>query len=90
MTHLPHDIHERVLDEIDERIGALQSGAVAQVPDGRAWSTGDFTEQLDLLTKDRELLLAHWKLQDGLVPATHPPRARECGQPQPCPHVLGV
>ncbi len=46
--------------------------------------------ELAQLQSDKALLLAHWQTQDGVVGATAPVRARACGQPEPCPHVLGL
>lgn len=90
MTTPRKDLHDSVFDEIKGRINALQVGAPASGPDGGAWTQAQIDAELGRLENDLEVLLAHWKTQDGLVEATAPVRARACGQPQPCPHVLGL
>lgn len=84
------DIHDSVFDEIEQRIRALQSETPAADTEGGVWIQEEVDAELARLESDRALLLAHWKTQDGVVPATAPVRARACGQPQPCPHALGL
>ncbi len=90
MTAPRTDIHDNVFDEIEGRIATLQAGAPASGSDSGAWTQEDVDAELAQLGNDLELLLAHWKAKDGVVAATAPVRARACGQPQPCPHVLGL
>jgi hypothetical protein len=84
------DIHDSVFDEIEERISTLQSGAPTSALEGAAWTQAEADAELAKLQSDKSLLMAHWKTKDGVVAATTPERARVCGQPQPCPHVLGL
>lgn len=88
MTSASNDIHESVFDEIEGRITTLRSGAPTSGPGRAAWTQEEVDAELAQLESDRALLLAHWKTQDGTVAAAEPVRARACGQPQPCPHVL--
>lgn len=83
-------IHESVLDEIDLRSRTLKSGAPAVDTERGARTQSDIEVELAQLHADRELLLTHWRTQDGAVAVDEPPRARACGQAQPCPHVLGL
>lgn len=85
-----NDIHDSVFDEIEGRISSLRSGAPTAAPGSRAWTQEEVDGELTQLESDKALLLAHWKTQNGVVTATAPARARACGQPQPCPHVLGL
>ena len=90
MTPPSNDIHHSLFDEIEGRISTLRSGAPASAPDRGAWTQDEVDAELAQLESDQTLLLAHWKTQDGVVSATAPVRARACGQPQPCPHILGL
>lgn len=90
MTGQRKDIHDSLFDEIEGRITTLRAGAPTSSQEVGAWSQEDVNRELAKLENDRELLLAHWKTEDGLVAATSPARARACGQPQPCPHVLDI
>lgn len=84
------DIHDPLLEEIDARIGTLGSGATMRTSDGAARTHEEVDLELAQLQGDRSTLLAHWRFQDGLSGLDEPPRARACGQPQPCPHVMGL
>jgi len=90
VTAPSNDIHDSVFAEIEGRISTLRSGAPTSAPDRGAWTQAEVDAELAQLESDRGLLLAHWKTQDGVVAAATPVRARACGQPQPCPHVLGL
>ena len=84
------DIHDSVYDEIEARIQTLQAGAPTSSPATGAWTQGEADATLGKLETDKALLLEHWKTLNGVVCASPPsaPRARACGNPQPCPHVL--
>jgi len=84
------DLHEIILAEIEGRISTLRAGAPAARPDGGAWTDEEVRAEVAHLSSDRDLILAHWKTLDGVVGAAEPTRARACGQPQPCPHTLGL
>lgn len=84
------DIHDSLFAEIEGRINTLESGAPASAADGSAWTQAEIDAELAQLRSDEALLLAHWKTKDGVVAATAPARASACGNPQPCPHVLGL
>lgn len=90
MTLTHSDIHDSVFDEIEQRIRTLQSRAPTADTERGAWTQEDDDTEFACLESDRALLVAHWKTQDGVVPATAPVSARACGRPQPCPHVLGL
>ncbi|WP_299954388.1 hypothetical protein [uncultured Modestobacter sp.] len=90
MTAPSSDIHDGIFDEIKARISTLQAGAPTAAPDGGARSQADVDGELAQLEADKTVLLAHWRTQDGVVATTAPVYARACGQPQPCPHVLGL
>lgn len=83
------DIHDRVVDEIDEQIETLQLGALTSSPDSSAWTQDEIDAKLVELGSDRDLLVAHWKTQPfASVLADHEPtRSLACGQPQPCDAV---
>jgi len=83
------DIHERIYDEITERIETLQSGALSPHEDGTAWSQIDIDQALSKLHTDRETLRQHWAAH-GVVAWRGPGRAKACGKEQPCPHTIGL
>jgi hypothetical protein len=84
------NLHDSIFDEIDGRIRTLRAGAPTATPDDGARTQAEIDAELAQLESDKALLLAHWRTQDGFVAPTAPVRARACGQPQPCPHVLGL
>lgn len=86
---VPDSIHNSVFAEIEARITALRSGAPAAARDRAAWAQDEVEAELAQLMSDRHLLLAHWWTSDGAAP-TELAGARTCGQPQPCPQVLGL
>lgn len=88
MTSPRHDLHESLYTEIDSRLQSLKSGAPAGSSDGGAWTQDEVDAQIRRLETDLDVLLQHWRIKDGVVVADAPPRARACGQSQPCPHVL--
>lgn len=90
MTASSSDIHDSVFAEIEGRISTLVSGAPTSTPDHGAWTQAEVDAELAQLQSDKSLLLAHWKTQAGVVAASAPVRASACGQPQPCPNVLGL
>lgn len=90
MTAQRNDIHDNVLAAIEGRIRSLRSETPTSTPQLGAWTQVEVDAELAQLERDQALLLAHWKKQDGVVEATTPARAHACGQPQPCPHVLGL
>lgn len=88
MPELRNDIHDRLYTEIEGRISSLQSGAPAPGADEGARTQTEVDAELSQLASDQALLLSHWRMQDGAVASDAPVRARACGKPQPCPHVL--
>ena len=90
MTAPSNDIHDSIFDEIQARISTLRAGAPTSAPDGAARTQAEVDAELAQLEGDQAILLAHWRTQDGVVARTAPVHARACGQPQPCPHVLGL
>lgn len=85
------NIHHLVMAEIDGRIDSLRSGAPASdLSEAGAWSQVEVDAALTRLGDDRSLLLAHWRIKDGLVAPGTPTRSDSCGQPQPCTHVLAL
>lgn len=83
------DIHDSVIDEIDEQIETLQSGALTSSSDRSAWTQDEIDAKLAELGSDRNLLIAHWKTQTLVSPKAAGERTRSlaCGQPQPCAEV---
>jgi hypothetical protein len=90
VTAPSRDIHDSIFDEIKARTSTLRAGAPTSAPDGGARTQADVDAELAQLEDDQAVLLAHWRTQDGVVAPTAPVHARACGQPQPCPHVLGL
>lgn len=90
MTAPSNDIHDSLFREIEGRMSTLRAGAPISAPDRGARMQAEVEAQLAQLESDQAVLLAHWRLEDGLFAAAEPVRARACGQPQPCPHVLGL
>ena len=90
MSTPEQDVHDRIFDEIDAQLGTLEFGAPTTHSDGSSWTQEELAAALADLQSDKDALLAHWKIRDGMVAADAPPRTRACGQPQPCPHVLGL
>jgi hypothetical protein len=81
---MPHDLHESIHDEIERRIAAL-----APVPG--ALPSKDDAALLSELYEDRDLLRQHWRHRPGgTSDFSQPPNAKDCGQPQPCSHTLGL
>lgn len=89
MSAPTRDIHERVFDEIDERIKTLRSGAPAADSGSGAWTQDEVDAELAQLENDRDVLVAHWKTRNGRSVAADraPMRAKACGEPQACTHV---
>lgn len=92
--HTPRmtDLHDRIYDELTSQITTLEGGALLHHPDGSAWSTTEVEQSLSALHADRELLKEHWRITPGAagLASENPPQTASCGNPQPCPHVLGL
>ncbi len=69
------DIHERIYDEIAERIETLESGALSPHEDGTAWSRDEVDNALSKLHTDRETLRGHW-IAHGVVEWRGPGRPK--------------
>jgi len=83
------DIHDRIHDEIELQLQSLRVSAPAVV-DGAAWSEDEVQRKIADLELDMETLLDHWRTEDGTHGDDGTPNARACGNPQPCPHTLGL
>ena len=85
---MANDLHGSLFDEIESQIRTLASGAPARREDQPSWEPQEVEAALADLAVDKQTLLDHWRIQPGITTPTAPVNARECGQPQPCPHVL--
>lgn len=86
------DLHDRIYDELTSQITTLESGAPLHRPDGSAWSAAEVEQTLASLHADRELRKGHWQIRPGAagLASDRPPQTASCGNPQPCPHVVGL
>lgn len=88
MSAVGRELHESLFDLFEARLETLRAGAPGVGADGEAWTQTEVDAAIAELERDKELLLGHWRVQDGVVAHQAPPNARACGQPQPCPHAL--
>ena len=84
------DIHDRIHDEIRTRRRSLESGAPASPLGEEAWTGDEISRTLAELDADLKLLLAHWKTGGRMTTGYPLAKSEACGNPQPCPHVLGL
>lgn len=84
------DIHEAIHDEIASRLDTLRSGVPTTGPSGESWSEAEVNTAVEDLEADAKLLRDHWRTGAQTTSGYPPAIAAACGQPQPCPHVLGL
>lgn len=91
----PRDIHEQTYDEIQRLIDAMSphGDTEDEEPEGLDQSE---SAKLSELRHDKALLQEHWRAGTVTQPALQPDGrvaptySRSCGNPQPCPHALGL
>lgn len=84
------EIFNAIINEIDQRLEGLQSGAPAVSPGETVPTTEQIEAQIAELHEDRSEAAEHASAQGRVVGGNEPALSGACDEPRPCSHLRAL